>query len=68
MEIKTANDLVLESTSISAKFVSGQVQPDAIVAVIDKNSNVISTIVNTQLETTNEETGQQTLWIMIEEL
>lgn len=66
MEIKTANDLVLESTSISAKFVSGQVQPDAIVAVIDKNSGVTSSITDTQLET-NEETGQQTLWLTIEE-
>lgn len=66
MEIKIATDLVAKSTELSAKFVNGMVSPDAIVAVLDGNNGTISTITDVRTET-DEDTGQQTIWLVTEE-
>jgi hypothetical protein len=77
MEIKTASDIVSRSTLLSAQFLDGKISPEARVAIIDKNSGIISTVTDVKVENhydgpedSEEERTLigQTLWIEVEEI
>lgn len=66
MGIRTAGELHSEVSKLGGGFIDGTHQPRAAVMLMDVNSSTMYQIEGIEVET-DEETGQQTVWIKMEE-
>jgi len=66
MALHLIGNLASEISKISGGFIDGKVDPRAPLMVMDKNSSLMSQVQEIKVET-DEETGQQTVWLMTEE-
>lgn len=64
--LKTAPELIGEAVNWSVAISSGELSSDAPVMILDKNSMIMSQIIDVRIEA-SEDTGQHTIWLVIEE-
>jgi hypothetical protein len=55
-----------EVSSWGGMMIDGQLSPHTTIALMDRDSNLVSVIKDVQLE--RHEDGTQTMWLMIEEM